>query len=162
MVMIGVIGIGNPLRRDDGIGIALVEFLQKSDLFREKPVTFIDGGTRGIGLLHFFDRYDVLLFVDAVNLNQQPGTFSFFSSNEVRTKKEAPSLSTHAEDVLSVISLAKHIHNDSKNVYVFGVQPKDISMGHGFSNEITKNLFKLRTELNKTIQWLLDTYKDLL
>jgi len=62
MKKIGVIGIGNPLRKDDGIGIVLLEKLVeiKDDL--PDDIEYIDGGTGGMNLLHLFARFDIEVF----------------------------------------------------------------------------------------------------
>ena len=52
MKKIAVIGIGNPLRSDDGIGIVLIEKLIENKESFSKNVDFLDGGTGGFNLLH--------------------------------------------------------------------------------------------------------------
>lgn len=156
MTTIGVIGIGNPLRRDDGIGIFLVESIKNMRIFKDKPISFLDGGTRGIGLIHLFDQFDKILLVDAVEMKKKPGSFHFFSIDEVQSNKKKDLLSSHSEDVLSIVLLAKEIHSDIKPIYVFGIQPENVSFGQEFSIEIRKNLVLLQEELKKTIQRLIE------
>ena len=63
-----IVGLGNPLYHDDGIGIYLLEQLQKHPTQTLNEYDFIDGGTGGLTLLHIFDDYQIIYIIDAVNM----------------------------------------------------------------------------------------------
>ena len=62
MKKVCVIGIGNTLRRDDGIGIVLLEKLIERKNKLPKNVDFINGGTGGMNLLHILVCYDAVSY----------------------------------------------------------------------------------------------------
>jgi len=70
-----VLGVGDPLRRDDGLGPAAVALLSRR---WEAPegVRVLDGGTLGADLLPWVARADALIVVDAVYIDQPPGTLA--------------------------------------------------------------------------------------
>ena len=156
MKKIGIIGIGNPLRNDDGIGIVLLEKLnqiQKQNTISEN-IELIDGGTGGMNLIHKFPQYDIIVFLDAVNFNGRPGDSKFFNLEEIQNKKISIKTSTHCDDILKVINLSKHIDGKKPEKFIFfGIQAKDTSHGTNLSNELKNNinlyLKNLKLEIKK-------------
>jgi len=154
MKRIGVIGIGNPLRKDDGIGIVLLEKLVEKKDELSSNTELIDGGTGGMNLLHLLARFDIAIILDAVNFDGHPGELRLFTSEEVRSKKISLNISTHESDFLKVIQLSKELEEQPDELFIFGIQPKDTSFGKGLSPELQRNiellLIRLQTEI-KTI-----------
>jgi hydrogenase maturation protease len=135
MKKIGVIGLGNPLRQDDGIGIILLEkLIQKKNKFT-KNIEFIDGGTGGISLIHLFAKFDIVFLIDAVDFNAKPGDFKFFKIDEKVSSDKKINFTTHEDDILNVLELAWKIGEKSE-VYIFAIQPKKTD----FKNKLTKEL----------------------
>jgi hydrogenase maturation protease len=73
MVRALVMGVGNVLLSDEGVGVRIIEELEHRYRFPEE-VEILDGGTSGIELLRFFDERDHLIIVDAVSADHPPGT----------------------------------------------------------------------------------------
>lgn len=136
MKKIGVIGIGNPLRKDDGIGIVLLEKLVeiKDDL--PDDIEYIDGGTGGMNLLHLFARFDIVVFIDAVNFGGEVGESKLFKSEDVNSKKIPINISTHESDILKVIQLSKKLKECPSKLFIFGIQPEDTSFGQTISTNL--------------------------
>lgn len=137
---LGVIGIGNPLRKDDGIGIILIEKLIEQKEKLPKNIEVIDGGTGGMNLLHLLANFDSVLIVDAVNFGGQPAETRVFTLDEIESKKISVKMSTHESDFLKIIELSKQLKECPKQIIVFGIQPKDTSHGQGFSPDLQKKL----------------------
>ena len=78
-----IIGIGNPLRCDDGIGIFLIEKLRENKECVPSDIDIIDGATAGMNLLHILSRYKKIIIVDAVDFKGRSGECRFFNSDEV-------------------------------------------------------------------------------
>jgi hydrogenase maturation protease len=152
----GIIGVGNPLRRDDGIGIILLEKLieKKDDL--PQDIEYIDGGTGGVNLLHILALFDVALIIDAVNLNGKPGESKLFKSEDVCSKKSSINISTHESDVLKIINLSKELGEIPDELFIFGVQPKDTSQGDGLSSELQQSVESLTLSLQNEIANIFD------
>jgi len=89
-----------------------------------------------MNLLHLFHRFEVVILLDAVDFDGDPGDIRFFTIDDVISKKNSPQLSTHHIDVLQIISFAKKIGECPDHIYVFGVQPEDVSFGEGFTQPL--------------------------
>src|SRR4029453_15532873 len=68
-----IIGLGNPLMADDGIGLAILGRLQAHWSFPPN-VMFVDGGTWGMNLLPTIESAREVFFLDAVDVGEAPGT----------------------------------------------------------------------------------------
>ncbi len=152
---IGIIGLGNPLRHDDGIGIELLGFLQSEKDISYKEAELIDAGTGGMNLLHLLSRFDVVVLIDAVDFKGKPGETRLFTLEEIQQKKTPIRLSTHESDFINVLALSKQLNELPHRLYVFGVQPYDLSFGMGLSMQLKKRLPELTKSLKKEIQQVL-------
>lgn len=159
MKKIGVIGIGNPLRKDDGIGIVLLEKLVeiKDDL--PDDIEYIDGGTGGMNLLHLFARFDIVVFIDAVNFGGEIAESKFFNSEEVISKNIQIKISTHGSDILKIIQLSKELGENPDEVFIFGVQPQDMTPGTRLSHEIQENIDLLVNNLKVELKNVMENIK---
>lgn len=152
MKKIGVIGIGNPLRKDDGIGIYLLDKLIKRKEEFSENIDFIDGGTGGINLLHDFSDFDTIVIVDAVNFGGKPGDFKWFQPEDVHSNKISFDFSTHDNNFLKVIQLSKNIDKKPKSFFIFGVQPEFFSIGEELSNTLQQKFNFILDKLIKKIK----------
>ena len=151
MKKIGVIGIGNPLRRDDGIGIVLLEkLIEIKDEFPD-GIAFIDGGTGGMNLLHLLVRFDVVVIIDAVNFDGNIGESKLFTTEDVYSKKTQINISTHESDILKIIYLSRKLGENPDEIFIFGIQPKDTSYGQDFSSELQQKVEPLSVSLQNEI-----------
>ncbi len=78
---IAVVGLGNLLLADEGFGVHLVRHL--SSCYTFSGVDIIDGGTIGFRLIEYFLTYTRLIFVDAIRVDDTPGSIYRFSLSEV-------------------------------------------------------------------------------
>ncbi|MDH7517548.1 MAG: hydrogenase maturation protease [Candidatus Thermoplasmatota archaeon] len=147
-----VIGIGNTMRKDDGIGIILIEKLLEQKEKLPKNIEFIDGGIGGMNLLHLLVNFDFAMIVDAVNFGGQPGETRVFTLDEIKSKKIQAKTSTHESDFLKIIELSKQLNECPEEIIVFGVQPKDTSHGQNLSAELEKKLSSILDNLKIEIK----------
>ena len=152
MKKIVVIGIGNLLRKDDGIGIILLEKIIKRKNELPKNIDYIDGGTGGINLLHLIQRYETIIFLDAVNFNGKVGESKLIKLENIKQKNIISSMSTHSFDILKVIEISKKIDKNSKNIFIFAVQVKDVSFGLSISKELNKKIKQIVENLMENIK----------
>jgi hydrogenase maturation protease len=160
MKKVGVIGIGNPLRGDDGIGIVLLEKLveRKDDL--PGDIEYIDGGTGGMNLLHLLARFDIVFFIDAVNFGGYIGESKLFKAEDVYSKKPPMNISTHDSDFLKIIHLSKELGENPDELYIFGIQPMDTSHGQDLTWELEKAVKPLIVSLLIEIMTILNKSRD--
>jgi hydrogenase maturation protease len=151
---IGVIGLGNPLQRDDGIGLLLLHYLYEHKKSLTKNIDFIDGGTSGMNLFHLLEKFETLFVIDAVDFKGKPGETKTFSLDEVKNQKLQFFLSTHEPDFLTLIAFLKKLGNLPKQVVFFGVQPKDVTYGDGLSVEVSRVLPSIKKQVLKEIKAL--------
>jgi hydrogenase maturation protease len=127
-----VLGIGNILLHDEGIGVYVIRELQKSDI--PYHVELLDGGTAGADLLDdICDRLKVIV-VDAVDADIEPGTVLRIRPEDLIPSAN-PSVSLHDVGLAETLAMARHMNCEPKDVVIFGVKPKDISPGLGLTPE---------------------------
>ena len=123
---VAVVGIGNLLLKDEGIGIHVVEILKKANLSKE--VELIDGATLGLDLLYLMEGKDKVIIVDAIDANAKPGTIFKFSPQDIKDK-EKTKLSLHQVGLLEVLELNEVRSERTPEIVVFGIQPQEIDWG---------------------------------
>jgi hydrogenase maturation protease len=119
-----VLGVGNLLLRDEGIGIRVIEKLQSEYTFSPN-VELMDGGTLGLRLLDPISQADHVIVVDAVQNGRSPGTLYRLPADELQ-KKVTFKNSLHQLDLLETLAYAEMMGNRPGGVIV-GVEPEDIS-----------------------------------
>ena len=154
MKKLGVIGLGNPLRRDDGIGIVLLDKLVKRKQDLPLNIEYIDGGTGGLNLIHLLSRFHTVVFLDAAYCNKKAGEGELFDLKEVKNNRISLSSSTHDSDILKVIQLLSELSQNPTNIFFFGIQPKDTSMGTSLSKELQQNINGLIDQVISTLKSL--------
>jgi hydrogenase maturation protease len=129
-----VVGLGNILLRDEGVGVRLAErLLERYEVPCEVEV--LDGGTSGMELIHTIADRDALIVCDAVASDLSPGTVLRISGNELpaffRTKLSPHQLGL--SDVLASLSLLGRV---PPQVILIGVVPEDLELGIELSPRI--------------------------
>jgi len=119
-----ILGLGNPLRGDDGVGVRVVESLSKLALPNEVEV--VDGGTQGLGLVTLLEGRQRVILVDAADMGQKPGQFVRFTLDEARILGDNPSMAIHEAGLRDVLVLAQALKVLPDQVIIFGVQPAKI------------------------------------
>ena len=99
-----VLGLGNPLMGDDGIGVAALETLRRGYHFGP-GVQLEDGGTLGLALLPLVEDAGSLLVLDAVRLGGRPGTTVVLEGKEI-PRGLSLKLSPHEAGFVEVLALA--------------------------------------------------------
>ncbi len=139
-----IIGLGNPLRGDDGVGVRVAELLAARQL--PGSVEVIDGGTQGFGIVNLMAGRQRVILVDAANIGQAPGHFLRFTMDEVDLLGE-PSplgddqyLNVHYAGLREALLLAQALGSLPQDVVVFGVQPANIGWEIALSPEVEKAL----------------------
>jgi len=121
-----VLGIGNLVMTDDGVGVRVVQLIEERYRF-PGHVTVLDGGTLGLDLLPRIEEAQRLLIVDAVQTDAAPGTLVRLTGEEIPLALETK-LSPHQmglKDLLSVASLLGHAPVET---VLWGVQPGSIKL----------------------------------
>jgi hydrogenase maturation protease len=120
-----IVGLGNPLRGDDGIGMRVVQALGEREL--PSDVEVMDGGTQGLGLVPLLEGRQRLIVIDAAEVGRAPGQFVCFTPDEARLLGDDPWLSVHAAGLREVLFLAQALGMLPDEVIIFGVQPASLA-----------------------------------
>jgi hydrogenase maturation protease len=130
-----VIGLGNMLMSDEGIGAHLVQKL--SNLRGKFPnVDFIDAGTGGMNVLYMLENRRKAVIIDCANMDLRPGDIRKFTPAHVQSTKALAHYSLHEQDLLQIINLAKKLDKCPKNIIIFGIQPETTGFGSNLSKKL--------------------------
>lgn len=120
-----VLGVGNILLRDDGVGVRVVEKLQAEYDF-SRNVDLMDGGTLGLRLMAPISEADVLIVADAVKNGGPPGTVYRLPA-EMLAKRVAFKNSLHQLNLVETLTLTEILGKSPEVAVVVGIEPADIS-----------------------------------
>jgi len=154
MRKIGVIGLGNPLRSDDGIGIYILQKLVENKKNISKNIDFLDGGTGSFNLLHVLSKYDKIIIIDAVDFKKKPGASLFIDINKIKSKNKNINISTHENDFLKIINLSKKLKEAPSEIYLYAIQPSDLSYNKELSDIIKDKFDFFISDILKKIEKL--------
>jgi len=124
-----VLGLGNPLRGDDGIGAAVVSWLSQRPL--PPDVVALDGGTPGLELVLTLADYPRVLVVDAADLKRAPGQWTRLTREQVRPA--GGQLSLHQAGLAEALALGDELGTLPAELTVYGVQPEQLNWAPGLS-----------------------------
>ncbi len=133
-----VMGVGNLLLKDEGVGIHVVQALQDSPLLTNVPVKVIDGGTSP-DVVHLLDGTDKLIVIDAVKGGGHPGSIYRFQANDVPMEANI-STSLHQIGLLDTLNMMECIGSKPKDVVIIGVETKEIDWGLELSPELEQKI----------------------
>ncbi len=127
-----VIGIGNLLLADEGVGVHVVHALEaRAEEFPD--VEFLDLGAGGVALLHVLVGRRKAVIIDCAFMDEPPGAVRRFTPEGVSSVKRLSGFSLHEGDLLHMLDTARKLGQVSDEVVIFGVQPSDVSPGWGLS-----------------------------
>ena len=132
-----ILGVGNILLSDEGIGVHVANELMKMEF--PSNVSVIEGGTDGFRLLNIITETDRLIVIDAVKGDAIPGSIYRFDVNDVSSCPSGFKTSVHQIGILEVIDLSGLIGKTPRTT-VIGVEPKSLEMGMELSPEIKEKV----------------------
>ncbi|MFN3870353.1 MAG: HyaD/HybD family hydrogenase maturation endopeptidase [Aquificaceae bacterium] len=141
-----VLGIGNLLLSDEGLGVKAVEELKKRYRFPQ-GVELIDGGTLGIDLLYFMEKVERLLIIDAILGGMPPGSLYKLKGDDVLTYFKGKKISTHDIGIQEVLALAELTGKLPKEIVVLGMEPESLEISLELSPSVRKNFNRLLEEV---------------
>jgi len=133
-----VLGVGNTLMCDEGVGVHVVERLAAKYRYPEQ-VQILDGGTLGMDLLYYLEGVENLLIVDAVQADKAPGELVRLQDDEVPAFLGLK-ISPHQIGVPDMLFAAKLKDMYPPNVVLWGVQPERVEIGLELSNVVMEKV----------------------
>jgi hydrogenase maturation protease len=128
-----IIGVGNPLARDEGVGIRAVERLRERTL--PPGVQVLDAGTDLLSALPAMGEADRVVLLDAVRAGGRPGAIYRLTRDDLlaRSTNEPEWRSAHDLSVVSALRLAESTGQAMPPMVVFGVEPAEVALGEGLT-----------------------------
>ena len=143
-----ILGIGNILLKDDGVGVHTIRELENEKL--PSTIELVDGGTSTLDTLSYFLDYKKIIVVDCLKAGYEPGTIYKINPEDIKNY-QSENLSIHDVQILDVIKIANMLGKFPK-VVIFGIEPEkiclDTEMTETMKNKIPEVIKLLKMELN--------------
>ncbi|MDJ0624537.1 MAG: HyaD/HybD family hydrogenase maturation endopeptidase [Desulfocapsaceae bacterium] len=140
-----VLGVGNVLLHDEGIGVHVVRDLAENYCFSDN-VTLMDGGTLGMRLLDTISQADFMVVADTLCSGKAPGTLSRLTGEEIRDRVAAKN-SLHQVSFLETIAYANFLGVLPETVLI-GCEPENLS---AWGTEVTPTVAAARPEMTQMV-----------
>ncbi len=128
-----VLGLGNTLLGDDGVGPALIDRLSQEDNRWSDRLEFLDGGTQGLALLGHLSGREAVIIVDALAMGRPPGTTRILNVSEVFQIGVRRAGTSHEGNVGELLAVAELLDELPDQVFVVGIEPQNMATGYGLS-----------------------------
>ena len=130
-----VIGVGNMLFKDEGIGIYASEYIKQNYVFDDENLEVIDGGTLGFKLMSYFQEYENVIILDTVSIEDEIGGIYRLPSDVLlglgNYRKTA-----HEVEIVEMLEIVSVLDSHA-NVTIIGIIPADIvSVEIGLTKEM--------------------------
>ena len=136
-----VLGLGNVLLGDDGVGPAMVARLRDTHTIPQ-GARCVDGGTLGLSLLPYLEDARMVILVDAVAADASPGTLVRFEGPDV-APVVAARLSPHQIGVADLLEGARWHDRAPTKLVLLGIVPESIELGVGLSTPVLRSMPEL-------------------
>jgi hydrogenase maturation protease len=145
-----ILGIGNYLMGDEGIGVHVANRIQCGKIF--EGISVVDGGTGGFHLLSYFENYDHVILIDATLDGNTPGTIRLIKPKFA--KDFPPAMSTHdigLKDMVSALQLLDKMPDiDLFVVSIESIQQQGIELTPEIEKIVPEVIKRIRKLLQKT------------
>ena len=147
---ITLIGLGNILLKDEGVGVHVANAIRERYSFSPE-VEIIDGGTLGLDLLHYFEGRDKVLLVDAVDFRKEPGYIGIMDDDAIPSTLFAK-LSVHHIGLSDVLFAAKLLDYTPSKIRLIGIQPQSLDVGLDVTDCIASKIEELMRLVIETLK----------
>lgn len=145
-----VLGVGNILLTDEGLGVHVVEDLKANYTFTPQ-ISLIDGGTMGMELLTYMRGMKKILLIDAVNGGEAPGTIYEFPHRELE-QYFTDHISVHEVGMQDILRIRAIQENPLEDAIVIGVEPESLDVGFEPSVPVQKALPEVKERVLRVLR----------
>jgi hydrogenase maturation protease len=136
-----VLGVGNILLHDEGLGVRAIEELERAYAFAPE-VELVDGGTCGLELLDNLKGRDLLVIIDAMKNGGPPGSVYRLADGEVPAHFNTR-ITPHQLGISDLLATLGLMDSLPGRLVLFGVEPGDLSTGLGLSESVEQALARV-------------------
>ncbi len=156
-----ILGIGNTLLQDEGIGIHLLDYIQKAYPHWEQQfdIQLIDGGTLSFDLLTLICSTQKLIILDAIRLNQPAGSVYCLQDQSMDQFLAQPGKSVHEVSLQDLFDMSRLTEQLPEQRALIGIEPKTIDWGSQLTSDVNQSLSEAGNKVKQVLeQWgVIDT-----
>lgn len=141
---VAVIGMGNLLLKDEGVGIHVIQALEKASLEGCGEFMIVDGGTCTDILLQLPQGIEKLIIVDAVKGGGEPGSIYRFTPGDIAFELGTQT-SVHQLGLAESLEMMAAARTEAPQVIILGIEPKEIDWGLEISAELQEQVPQMIT-----------------
>jgi hydrogenase maturation protease len=153
-----VLGLGNILLRDEGVGAHVAALLQKEPL--PADVEVVDGGTAALDALLLVEGIDKLVVIDALRAGQKPGTIyrAKFQAGEkhrlteLLAGQDGSKISLHQVGLIDALAVAGRLNCLPEEIVIIGVEPAEVGYGLELTDEVEQKIPEIIDTVVKEIE----------
>lgn len=145
-----VVGIGNLIHMDDGLGVQAIKRLKRDPRVPDE-VTLIDGGTFGLELLNYISDATHLLLLDSIEVEERPGTIVRLANEELRGLPGAASV--HQVGLADLLATLPLVSTTPQEIVLLGVVPLSTDWGTELTSPV---LAAMGVLLNAAVELVTD------
>jgi len=131
-----ILGIGNILQNDDGVGVYATKFLETNYTFSPK-ISIINGGVEGINLLNVFMEYKEVLILDAIDIQDEAGSIYHLPAKELINHK-LNIATAHDIGVIECLNMLQLMDKEPPISSILGIVPQNIAFRIGLSETLAQ------------------------
>ena len=145
-----VLGVGNVLRRDEGVGVHAVRALARHGCAAHAEL--MDGGTAVFDALSGWRTIEKLVVIDALQAGGEPGTITRVTAEEV-ADATGPALSLHQCGLIDALTQLQQAGLRLGEIVIYGVEPGDTGWGDELSPAVAASLSRLTRQVQEDIEF---------
>jgi hydrogenase maturation protease len=150
---IRILGCGNPLIGDDGVGIHIINRLMEMRSELPEDVELIDAGVCGLDMLNLLEDASRIIIVDAIKGAGDAGSIHRIGMEDIKQTSSSDLHSVHDTSLADVLCIAEHVQNVPEDITIFAIEIEEAA-------EISISLSeKVQGSVDRTIQLILDELK---
>ena len=135
--MLKVVALGNSLRGDDGIGIAVLDELKKNRVAQK--VVLLNIGSDAFTLLEHFIQTEPILIIDCARMGKSPGDVAKFRVDQTNLAWANDLVSLHGFSLAEAYQMAQKLGN-VVDCHIIGIEPKTIEFNKDISPEVRQSI----------------------
>ena len=131
-----IVGVGNRLLQDDGVGPRVVDLLEASVAAPPEALRLYDAGTTGFFALEAMSGCERAIVVDAIQTDQDPGTVQEYRFTDGGFDEEVPQVTMHDISFTEALTFARDVYDLPDTVRIIGVEPGSLGTGLALTDPV--------------------------